>query len=92
MDDAIAATIKLCKLQRRNQNPFFIQPCGNEFTTEIAAEIKNIFRIHDYLRTRLPPENWTVGLQVSMTTKQEKIGVGIIYNLESMTVDMENLK
>jgi hypothetical protein len=38
MDDAIAATIY--KLQRRNQNPFFIQPRGEFTPTEITAEIK----------------------------------------------------
>jgi hypothetical protein len=32
---------KIASSKRRNQNPFFIQPCSNELTpTEIAAEIK----------------------------------------------------
>jgi hypothetical protein len=48
---------KLCKRQRRNQNPFFIT-CSNELhTTEMQQRSRNTFQNSRLLQTRLPPEN-----------------------------------
>jgi dTDP-4-dehydrorhamnose reductase len=78
MDDAIAATIKLCKRQKKKSKSVLHITCSNELTpTEIAAEIKKHIPELRLATNQTARKLLTAGLQVLMTTKPERL-VGIM--------------
>jgi hypothetical protein len=60
MDDAIAATIYKLKEEIKIHSSYNL---AVSLHRQKYSRNQNIFRIHDYLQTRLPPENDEAGLQ-----------------------------
>jgi hypothetical protein len=76
MDDAIAATIQIMQAPAEEiKIHSSYNLAAMSFTPQKCSRDQETYsRIHDYYKPDFRQKMLTAGLQVSMTTKQEKIG------------------